>query len=419
MLDVTSIPPLLQQFILTALFCFVIGLELHSYRRANQDDLGFGTTRTFTLIGILGFVLYALDARGLLYGIGLFGLTGFMWIYYWRRVGEAKRSLLTSLLALLTYLVGPIAVRFPAWFLVLFVVMLLVMLGEKPGIRRFSDAFRGEETITLAKFLIMAGIILPLLPDREIAPFITVTYYQLWLAVIVVSGISYLSYLAQTYFFKTRGVLLTGLLGGLYSSTAATVVLARRAREVTDPRLVAAAVVLATAMMYVRLLALVFVLGHYAVTLQLLAPFVVFVLLSLGVVFLQYRRDSGAPLQQEVPAPRHPLELSTAVLFALLFVVFAGVTQVVITHFGAGGLHVLSFAVGFTDIDPFVLSLLAGKYQVTDAQVTGAVLVAAGSNNVLKAGYALALGRQRALVPAALWLVLLFLASIGYVHWGL
>ena len=277
MLDVTSIPPLLQQFIFTALFCFVIGLELHSYRRANQDDLGFGTTRTFTLIGILGFVLYALDARGLLYGIGLFGLTGFMWIYYWRRVGEAKRSLLTSLLALLTYLVGPIAVRFPAWFLVLFVVMLLVMLGEKPGIRRFSDAFRGEETITLAKFLIMAGIILPLLPDREIAPFITVTYYQLWLAVIVVSGISYLSYLAQTYFFKTRGVLLTGLLGGLYSSTAATVVLARRAREVTDPRLVAAAVVLATAMMYVRLLALVFVLGHYAVTLQLLAPFVVFV----------------------------------------------------------------------------------------------------------------------------------------------
>ncbi len=229
------IPPLLAQFGLTLVLSFVIGLEVHSYRRANQRDLGFGTTRTFTLIGIMGFLLYVLDPHGWLYAAGFLALAGFLWIYYARRVAEPQMSLLSSLLALLTYLVGPIASRFPDWFLILYVVILLLLLGEKPGIRRFSDAFRGKEPVTLAKFLIMAGVILPLLPEKPIAPFINVTYYQIWLAMVVVSGLSYLSYLAQTYFLSERGLLLTGILGGLYSSTATTAVLVKHPRFFESP----------------------------------------------------------------------------------------------------------------------------------------------------------------------------------------
>ncbi|MEJ2644787.1 MAG: DUF4010 domain-containing protein, partial [Gammaproteobacteria bacterium] len=113
---------------------------------------------------------------------------------------------------------------------------------------------------------------------------------------------------------------------------------------------------------------------------------------------------------------RHPLEVTTAAVFALLFVAFAAITHVVIARFGTGGLHVLSVCVGFTDIDPFVLSLLAGKFQVGVAQISAAVIVASGSNNLLKAGYALALGRNRSVVPAVVWLVGLFLASLAYAY---
>lgn len=411
-----AIPPLLQHFVLTLVFSFVIGLELHSYRRANKPNLGFGTTRTFTLIGAMGFVLYVLDPSGLLYTAGLLVLAGFLWAYYWRRSGEAQLSLLSPLLAVLTYLIGPLATGFPTWFLVLFVVVVLLMLGEKPGIRRLSDALRTEEMVTVAKFLIMAGIVLPLLPDRQIAPMIGVTYYQVWLAVIAVSAISYLGYLGQTYLFKNRGLLMTGVLGGLYSSTAATLVIARQGRGDVDQRQVSPALVLATAMMYIRLLVLVGVLGHGQALVTLLGPFLVFVAASGLAAYLYYRLQPHHAANPRPIVIKHPLEFGVALVFAVLFLVFAAATQFVLARFGAGGLHVLSFVSGLTDIDPFILSLLAGKFHITAAQVTGAIIIAAGSNNLLKAGYAMALGRSRIILPAAVWLIFLFLASLGYAY---
>jgi uncharacterized membrane protein (DUF4010 family) len=80
-------------------------------------------------------------------------------------------------------------------------------------------------------------------------------------------------------------------------------------------------------------------------------------------------------------------------------------------------LRLLSFIVGLTDIDPFILSLLAGKFQAPEAAITAAVLIASGSNNLLKAAYAVVLGRNRSVIPAALWLVVLFGASVVYAYW--
>jgi uncharacterized membrane protein (DUF4010 family) len=414
---VATLSPLLIAFVATTLFGFVVGLELHSYRRAAGEGLGYGTTRTLTLLAVFGFVLALLDPELRLYGLGLLIVGGFFAIGYWHRQHEGRKRMLTHLVGLLVYAIGPLALKGPLWLPVLYVVVILLMLGEKPGIRRLSDAFRRTEAVTLAKFLIMAGLILPLLPDSQIAGFVTVTWYQLWLAVLVVSGISYLSYLAQAYFFPDRGVLLTGALGGLYSSTATTVVLGKRIREApTDGRLSAAAIVLATLMMYLRLWALIALLGHGPTALHLLLPFGILVLSSAIVVWLLLRgAKQPAPSQDESP-PRHPLEFSTALLFAGLFVLFAAITHFVVSDFGARGLHVLSFAVGFTDIDPFILSLLDGKFPISETALLVAVIIASGSNNLLKAGYALALGRSRAVYPAVAWLGATFLFSIVYAY---
>ncbi|AOV17153.1 hypothetical protein BJI67_08845 [Acidihalobacter aeolianus] len=225
--------------------------------------------------------------------------------------------------------------------------------------------------------------------------------------------------MVQTYFFPSRGALLTGLLGGLYSSTAATVVLARRAHEAgADVRNLAAAVVLATAMMYLRLFILILILGHETVAWRLTAPFGLLFALSLALVWVLHRDGSGdAQANGNLPALRHPLEFSTAVLFATLFVAFAGLTQWAVTHYGAGGLHVLSFAVGFTDIDPFILSLLAGRFHVGEAGLAAAVIIASGSNNLLKGIYALTLSRDLRLLPAAAWLIASCLLSVFYAYW--
>ena len=350
--SVISLPALLSQFLLVVALSFTIGLELHSYRRANNQDLGFGTTRTFTLIGVLGYVLYALDQQLLFYAAGFIALVVFLAVYYHGRSGERLYSLISPMLAIATYLLAPILAIFPAWFSVLFVVTLLLILGEKSGIRRFSDAFHSAEMVTFSKYLIMTGVVLPLLPDQQVyAPHITITYYQIWLSLLVVSSLSYVSYLAQTYVIKEKGLIFSGLLGGLYSSTATTIVLARRARTADPSHRFSNAIILATAMMYLRLLLLITFLGHSTEAEQLLWPFSVLIISSVLVTIYISRRYKNESIETKQMMIRHPLEFRTAIVFALLFVLFAAITQTVLTHYGQSGLSVMSFIVGLTDID--------------------------------------------------------------------
>lgn len=262
--------------------------------------------------------------------------------------------------------------------------------------------------------MVLSGVILPLLPEKQLSPALPVTYYKIWLAALVVSGFSSLSYLAQTYFFKNRGLLITGLLGGLYSSTATSVVISRRARHMSSDRFnVSSALILATAMMYLRLLAIIFFLDTSAGK-SLLLPFSILIVLSCLVVMSLLHLDKKIAVKQPVQASQHPLELSTALLFALMFVFFTFITQYVISHFGDQGLGFLSIVVGFTDIDPFILSLLSGKFLVPENSIISAIIVASGSNNLLKAIYAAILARNRSVMVAVIWLLSLFAISIFY-----
>jgi len=413
----SGIPPLLVQFVMTVAFSFVVGLEFRSYHHANKYTLHFGSTRTFVLIGVLGFILYTMDTSRLLFAAGLLLLGALLLVFYWRLSAERLFSLFSTLFALLIYLIGPIASVFPSWFLVLYIVVLILILGEKLLIHRISDQLANEEIVTLAKFLIISGVILPLLPDQPIAPMLPVTYYRVWLAVIIVSGFSYLSYLVDTYFFKSRSLLITGLLGGLYSSTAATMVIGRRAHglESESGRKVSSALIMATTMMYIRLLAIIFVFDR-GVAVQLLAPFIIIIVISLLTITGLLTIRNHAPDLHDISDVKHPLELSTAFLFALLFMLFTFLTHYVTSNFGSQGLKSLAIIVGFTDIDPFILSLLSGKFSVSDPVIVSAVILASGSNNLLKATYAIALARNSSVFFAAAWLTFLFMASIFYAY---
>lgn len=423
---IEALPPLLLQCAATVVLSFVLGLELHSYRRSQGEGIGFGTTRTLTLVGTVGFVLWQLDGvtvRGLYLG-GLGALALWLALDLARRLKkpatddlDSSGALLPAFIAVLAYALGPLVITQPDWLVAAILIVAILMLTEKPLIRKFSDAMPISEGVTLVKFLVIAGLVLPLLPATPIPNLVDITYSRVWLAVVLISAISYVGYLAHTYFFPRAGTLLTGLLGGIYSSTAATVVLARQAR--TDAVIAAqapAATVLATAMMYLRLWLVLLVLGHVQAALQLALPFGLLLAGSLGVTGWLWRRGKAlAPQQASARLATHnPLDLPVAFLFAGLFVAFAAVTSFVTGHFGATGLHVLSFLVGFSDIDPFVLSLLAGRYQVSDSAIITAILIASGSNNLLKAIYAVVLSRQRAMGFAAAWLVLTLVVSIGW-----
>lgn len=395
---------------------FITGLELHAYRRRgtaplDPQTLGFGTTRTITLISALGFLLWIIaPVTPFCVGLGVLGLA--LLLDYRKHIKNGDSSLLPSIIGLLTYSLGPVFLTAPLAIVVALAVLMLLALGEQVNIRRFSDAFPPEEGVTLAKFLVLIGLVFPLLPDTDIPYLPSVTWRQVWLAVLVISGISYLGYLAHRYAFPRAGTFLTGILGGLYSSTATTIVLARARRETSENSApTGAAIITATAMMYVRLLVLIILLGHIHVAMSLAVPFGAFILCSLLVASLMFWQNRGSTTVPRIAVSTNPLDLPIAFLFAFLFIFFAGLTHIITTHFGLRGLHILSFVVGFSDIAPFVLSLLAGKFAVTLSVLSGAILIASASNNLLKAAYALIFSRDRHLLPAAIWLTLLAVAS--------
>jgi len=404
----------LWRAVLAISLSFLVGLEFHNYRRTEGQGLGFGTTRTFTLIGLLGFLLTILDTSGILFALGLLTLAAWLGLYYQRRLKEGHTSLMGVLACLLTYILGLLAADSPQWFAAAYAVLIVFLLNAKPRIRALADTLPGQEIATVAKFVIMAGIVLPLLPDRPIAAFIPVTFRDTWFAVVAISGISYLSYVLQTYILKSRGPLLTGVLGGLYSSTATTFVLGRQARKTGGDGVVAPALMLATAMMYVRLGALAAVLAPDSIG-RLALPFGVAATSSVLAALLLYRaRRDGTDVPPSAPSG-HPLEFQMALLFAALFVVFATASQYVSTQYHEAGLQAMAFAVGFTEIDPFVLSVLSEHSSISLHAAVDAVVIATASNNLLKAGLVVGMARNRSVLPACAWLVSLALLSFVYV----
>ncbi|HEX4192373.1 MAG TPA: DUF4010 domain-containing protein, partial [Stellaceae bacterium] len=174
-----------------------------------------------------------------------------------------------------------------------------------------------------------------------------------------------------------------------------------------------AGMMLATAVMYLRILAIIAVFDWGLA--QSLAP-VMGALFAIGAALatLQYRRASRRPTAAASETPRNPLELTAAALFTLLFIAISIATQWARSHFGAAGVDTLAAVVGFTDIDPFVLSLAQGGTGAMPASAAAtAILIAIASNNVLKASYAVAFAGWRASISAAAVLVALAIAGVA------
>jgi uncharacterized membrane protein (DUF4010 family) len=206
-------------------------------------------------------------------------------------------------------------------------------------------------------------------------------------------------------------------LGGLYSSTATTVVLARQAKSSEALRRHAqAGITLATSIMYLRILAIVAVF-NFALARRLGAPLVGLSLAAMLICALQYRYLRPSPLETQIkPVSQNPLQLGAAAIFAALFVLTSLLSTWVTMEFGIAGVYSLAAVIGITDIDPFVLNLAQGGTSgISGDAIASAILIAASSNNLLKAVYAASFGGGRATMPSAAALVGLALGGIAIV----
>lgn len=394
------IPEEFIRFLLVLAFSLIIGLEQRRHHIADNEYLLFGTDRTFTFIGLLGYVLFIADPKSYLPFITGFAIIGLLLaIQYFQKISQHNNyGLTSSILALLTYCIPIMVFTQPIWLSLSFVVVILMLTELKTSLISISKKASEEEFITLAKFITFAGVLLPLLPDQIISAQIPISPYNLWLAVVVVSGISYISYLLKKFVFPDSGIILTGILGGLYSSTATTVIIARREKQGNAGTQAVSAIMIANGMMYLRILVLAF-LFNTAIATALVVPFLI--LFTLCIVLSKISGKHADPI---LPSPeenlnsegnKNPLELKTAIVFGLLFVFFAIVTEYVMKSFGNSGVTTLAFIVGITDIDPFLLNLLQHQGGITETVIALAIINATNSNNILKMIYALTLSSKK------------------------
>ncbi|WP_373775705.1 MgtC/SapB family protein [Porphyromonas loveana] len=386
----SSIPKEVINFVLVLLFSFSLGMEQHKQSIANTDKKVFGTDRTFTFFGLLGYVLL-LPSKDQLWPflIGFVVIACFMMIFYLMRIREdGQYGLTTVMLGLLVYTFPLLIDRSPLWISLLIFVVVLILAEIKKPLQNLSAQVGETEFITLAKFITIAFIVLPSLPNEDLSPMIPVSPYRIWLAVVVVSAVSYFSYLLRRYMFPKAGLILSGILGGLYSSMATTIILAKQSKEKKySPQMYAGAIIIASAMMYFRVYVLLFIFNR-DLALASWLYFLLLFLVSMATGYFLYKRGEKVHGDKTaVFSNSNPLEFKVAVVFAGLYLLFSAVTQFMVTHFGDAGLTALSFIVGFTDITPFLLNLFQGHYSITSAMVLIATMQVMVSNNILKSVY--------------------------------
>ncbi|MBR4839125.1 MAG: DUF4010 domain-containing protein [Paludibacteraceae bacterium] len=377
-----------------SIFSLLIGLSQRKlYQKEDENIKTFGSDRTFTLIGILGYILYIVGNGSLVpFLCGGAMLSILLSISYCHKIFKQGHHGITSIvIALITYCLTPIIYEKELWMGILIVVSILILAEMKSKFIEFTKMMNDEEFINLGKFLIIAGVILPILPDSELIEGSGLTPYTIWLATVVISGISYVSYLLKKYVFKDGGIIVTGILGGIYSSTATCLILAKKAKSnEKEADLYVSALFCAITMMYFKILVLLGIFNS-GLMLQYWYHFAIMMVVSAGVAFYFFKKNGNRQDSDdgntEAEEEKNPLEFKVAILFALLFIAFTLVTQFALDYFGDSGLRILSIIVGVTDINPFIINLFQSSNTIGESLLMLAAFQAIISNNVVKMFY--------------------------------
>jgi uncharacterized membrane protein (DUF4010 family) len=403
----------------------LIGLE-REFVQQRTEDPEFAGIRTFSLFALLGAVAaYVTQLHGILpFIVAYIMLALLIWASY---LGEIYRGheegITTEVVALIVPLLGAMVVWGSFELAAALGVITALILALKPTLHNLARRMSAVDLRATLEFALITAVVLPLLPNRNFGPFNVINPFHVWLLVIFVSGIGFLGYILIKILGAEQGVGLTGVLGGLVSSTATTVSFAGRSKE--DPRLssvLVRGVVLASCLMYPRVMIEVAVV--YAPLLKIVSvPLAVMLLVSLGFVYFLWRkRKVDEQESRERMDVSNPLRLPTAITFALAFSIVLIVVQAANEFLGYAGVYLASALAGVTDVDAITLSVsdLASSGQIELGVAATAIVLATLVNTTAKAVIAWILGShelRRAVARAFAVVLLTGIVSGAIVLW--
>ena len=406
----------------------LVGLEREK-RKADEDLTATSGIRTFILVAIVGAVASWMSQvleTPWLFAAGLLAVTACAVAGYVaeRRVNPKALGLTSETAAMVVYLLAGTAMAGQREIAMGLAVIAATTMAFKGEIHGLVAKIGRDDLYAVLRLLIATLIILPLLPDQTIDPLGAVNPHSAWLLVILISSLSFVGYVAVRWLGNERGLVATGMAGGLVSSTAVTLAFSRQSRERSGAAMgdaLAAGVLASWAVMFARVMVAVAVV--YPLLLQhLWIPLVALTVVSalLAAIFFQRGRTASAASSaaaSESVTIRNPFSLTSAMKFAAFFVAILVVVKLVQQHAPGDGLYAVAVLAGTTDVDAITLSMASAARDGADpAMSTTVIVLALLSNTLAKCGIAAVLGgaalRHRLLLCTGIVLAVAAVAAL-------
>lgn len=370
--------------LIAAALAGLIGLE-REMRLQNGGTTGFGGFRTFSLIGALGFIATMLGGNFLpLAFLAVFGLIAISHTY--EAFKNNAPGLTSELASMGGFLIGVLVAKGEIVFAIATTITFTLLLAFKDYLHNLAKTFTKEEFLAILKFLILTGVILPLLPNETIDPWNIFNPRVVWLMVVLVAGIRFMGFFLAKVLGSKKSIVFTGALGGLASSTAVTSALS--AQNKRTPRIVAPfliGILFANAIMYIRVFIEAEII-YWELARELAIPLFAMALTAGLIGFLMLFIKPKRVKQEEEAITSQPFSLSEALKFGVFFMIILTAARFIPEYFGNTGLYLTGIISGLADTDAITLSMadLAKKGAIGFEAATTVITLAVMTNTVVK-----------------------------------
>ncbi|TAL45611.1 MAG: MgtC/SapB family protein [Methylovulum sp.] len=373
----------------------LIGLE-RGWRTRNRDEgLRVAGLRTYGLISLLGALwgLLAQQTSTSLMGFAFLGLTLVLLVAYSKSLDKFEDFSITGIIAsLITFTLGALIVFGHVTLSCATAVIITSLLSFKPLLHEWVKKLEQHELNATLQLLLISVVMLPVLPDQGYGPWRAFNPYHIWWMVVLIAGISYLGYFAIRIVGDRHGPILTGVFGGLVSSTAVTLNLSRLSKHYPGgENALSAGILTACATLFVRTLLLTSIMNQ-ALCRLLLPSLLVMSLVTYLLAFLLWRNAREFRTSEEMSL-ENPFQIGMALKFGIFLVVILLLSNLLKAYFGDMGTYALAAAAGLADVDPVTLSLARMSQEGLDIQVAArAIVIAVTVNSLIKSVFSAAIG---------------------------
>jgi len=404
-------PLFIQNSILSLVLGFLIGLqrEMHTiYSHKTQD---FGGARTFSMIALFGYLSSWFTSFSPYFILVASAVAGILLVaaYVINSMAVSEKGSTTEFAALITFVIGAMLYFVPPFFPVFITIIVLFVLNIKDTVQEYKQTITKQDLSAAILFMIMTFVILPILPDKPIDTMGLVNLYRIWIMVVLVAGISFFGYIAIRLLGTTHGIGVAGLFGGLVSSTAVAMNMARRVHQNGFlAKNLAIGIALASSMMLIRAGIEMWIINP-ELTRSFILPIAIGSLCGFGYIGMLYLTSRREEIPQNIEF-KNPFDIKEALIMGIIFGVTLALIKLANLYTGNMGVYAIASLSGIADVDAIVLSLSSlAKNGLNPTTAHYAILIAIITNTLTKTALVLFLGK----VQLFRFVFMYYLISIG------